>query len=356
MHLTHYRVLSSAIILSLFILPGCGSSSSSSSTSSEVTSTPTTAEDLEDNTDGTTDTDSSGTTLGALDPDMFVSGALVSDPVIVDCTLSDGTETTCYQIEGAGVPAKQTVGPFCPPTTSSSAEAGGIWLKDGEVYDIDGDFILNLAGLYADNNWKLYDDQGNVKITDTQVSCEAAAQPDVADEYNNYCVECSLDYIDGGISATYLIPTTPTPADTTGSVTQVGIALNGSELSAPAPLADIIGNYTIAAFDDCGGHINTHQSYHYHAATGCTEVGVQADGHAALLGYALDGYGIYGMKDSEGNEESLDECRGITDETRGYHYHAAGPGENMFIGCFHGKTVASTTGNAGGPPAGGPPQ
>ena len=99
----------------------------------------------------------------------------------------------------------------------------------------------------------------------------------------------------------------------------------------------------------------THQGYHYHAATDCAAVGTQDDGHAALLGYALDGYGIYAMKDSEGNEtEGLDECRGISDETRGYHYHSASAGENMFIGCFHGKTVATTT--AGGPPAGGPPQ
>ena len=162
-----------------------------------------------------------------------------------------------------------------------------------------------------------------------------------------------MDYINGGISATYLIPTTPIPADVTGAVSQVGIALNGTELSAPAPVSDILSNYTIAAFDDCGGHVNTHQGYHYHAATGCSEVGTQADGHAALLGYALDGYGIYGMKDAIGNEESLDECRGTTDSIRGYHYHAASPGENMFIGCFHGKTV--TAAQAGGPPAGGPP-
>ncbi|MEI8624530.1 hypothetical protein P4S67_09615 [Pseudoalteromonas sp. B137] len=53
------------------------------------------------------------------------------------------------------------------------------------------------------------------------------------------------------------------------------------------------------------------------------------------------------MRDTSGKEESLDECRGNTDEVRGYHYHAASPSENMFIGCLHGESVR---------PAGGPPR
>jgi len=117
------------------------------------------------------------------------------------------------------------------------------------------------------------------------------------------------------------------------------------------PLDHTPGPYTNAAFDDCGGHVNPNDGYHYHAATGCTESSdTQVDGHASLLGYAMDGYGIYGMLDSDGNEtEGLDECRGHSDETRGYHYHAASAGENMFIGCFTGKTVAMSTGPGGGP-------
>ena len=55
------------------------------------------------------------------------------------------------------------------------------------------------------------------------------------------------------------------------------------------------------------------------------------------MGFALDGYGIFAMLDATGFEETdLDECRGHSDDTRGYHYHSASAGENMFIGCFHG--------------------
>ncbi len=315
------------------------------------------SDDDNDTTDtiDTTDSTDTGDTSTSLDPTLFVEGALISDPTIVDCTLSDGTETTCYEIVTVGVPADSAVGPFCPETITSTAADSGIWLDgSGEVYEADGDFILNLPNIYGDSNWQLYDvATGDVNITDTQEACEAAARPDVDEAYTNYCVECSLDYVDGGVSSTYLIPVTPTPADSTGAISQeVGVTLNGVQLAAAAPVDAILSAYTIAAFDDCGGHVNPNEGYHYHAATGCTEIAdTQADGHASLLGYAMDGYGIYGLADSDGNEtEGLDECRGISDDTRGYHYHAASAGENTFIGCFTGKTVASEAGGPGGAP------
>lgn len=298
--------------------------------------------------------------ISGLDPDNFVNGALASDPTIVDCTLSDGTETTCYEIVTVGVPADAAVGPFCPANISSTSDEAGIWLDGtGIVYEANGDFILDLPNIYGDSNWQLYDvDTGDVNITDTQEACELAANPNVDEAYQNYCVECSLDYVDGGLSQTFTIPVTPVPADTTGQLSQqVGISLNGIQLAAPAPVANILAAYTIAAFDDCGGHVNPNEGYHYHAATGCTEASgaVEADGHASLLGYALDGYGIYGELDSDGNAtDGLDQCRGISDDIRGYHYHAASAGDNMFIGCFTGKTVASEEGQGG--PGGGPPQ
>ncbi len=293
-----------------------------------------------------------------LNPGRFVEGALVSPPEVVTCELSDGTRTTCYQIVTVGVPADASIGPFCPESINTTAADSGIWLDgSGTVYDADGDFIVNLPEIYDDQNWQLFDKAtGKVRVTDTQEACEAAARPDVDPAYQNYCVQCSLDYIAGGLSNTYLIPTQPVAAKTQGRVGHlVGVTLNGIELAAPAPVDAILGNYTIAAFDDCGGHVNPHDGYHYHAATGCTEPELEEDGHAALIGYALDGYGIYGLLDSEGAEPAqLDQCRGTTDDTRGYHYHAASAGENMFIGCFSGKTV-DTGDDAGGPPGGMPP-
>ncbi|WP_435234806.1 YHYH protein [Psychromonas sp. PT13] len=290
-----------------------------------------------------------------IDLSMFTEGAFAQPPKIVDCTTSEGTETMCYQFVTSGAPAGREPGPFCPRNTSDGAEAGGGWFNkegSGDLVDITGEFILKLGEYYGDEKWLVYDAKTNkVRYTATKAACLGAARPDVEEQYKQNCIECELAYLDDDFSLTYLIPTTPIPAKKSSRVHTVGIALDGAELSGPAPVNAILGSYTIAAFDDCGGHINVHQGYHYHSTTGCTDKAVQTDdGHAPLIGYAADGYGIYAMKNAEGKEESLDECRGTTDEIRGYHYHAASPSENMFIGCMHGETVRPA-----GPPAGSPP-
>ena len=277
-----------------------------------------------------------------LDPFNFESDALISSISTQTCTLSNGDEASCYKIDIAGAPSNYEIGVFCPKNITSTADEAGIWFDGGgEVYDITGDFILNLPTLYNDSHWQLYDEgTGLVNVTDTQESCDGAARPDVEEQYQNHCVECSIDYVDGGISESFLIPITPVASTQNNSIgnTNVGVALNGVVLAAPAPVDAILGAYTIAAFDDCAGHINLVAGYHYHGEAGCSQTQIQSDGHAAMMGYALDGFGIFGMLNEDNTEPTdLDECRGHSDDTRGYHYHAAGVAENMFIGCFKGS-------------------
>ena len=97
--------------------------------------------------------------------------------------------------------------------------------------------------------------------------------------------------------------------------------------------------HTIAPLDDCGGHVNPHTGYHYHAVTGCTKQIKQNDEHSNLIGYAMDGFGIYSLLNTKGIDLSdLDECGGHKDPTRGYHYHTGKPGDNQIIKCLHGDT------------------
>ena len=277
-----------------------------------------------------------------VDPFAFASGALTQTVVTVSCTLNDNTQTTCYEFTIAGKPATHEVGSFCPLDISATPDEVGIWFDgNGEVYDIDGEFIQNLATIYNDSNWQLYDvTTGLVNVTDTLEKCEGAARPDVSPELQNHCVECSLDYVNGGVSQTYTIPVQPVLASSPTSIGRddVGLSLNGVAIAPPAPVDAILSAYTIAAFDDCAGHINPVAGYHYHGSAGCSEIEVESDGHSARMGYALDGFGIYGMLDTQGVESTdLDDCRGHQDDTRGYHYHAASIEENMFIGCYSGK-------------------
>jgi hypothetical protein len=244
------------------------------------------------------------------------------------------------------------MGPWCPANIADGEEAGGIWLENGDVYDVDGAFIENLATFYNDDTWLMYDAKGDIYVTATEEDCINAANPNVGAAYENHCVECIPAYI-SDLQRTWLIPARPikqsTPAIFAGpgqggaGPTVRGIAFNGVEFSAPAPVDNILGAYTVAPFDDAGGHINVHQGYHYHAATGLSTRVTQDDGHAAMIGYAADGHGIHEQLNEDGSEsDDLDACRGHYDDTRGYHYHVDAPGSNNFINCLYGAYAVSS--------------
>ena len=269
----------------------------------------------------------------------------------VNCTLSDGTVTTCYEIVTNGLPTDHNMGPWCPDNISDGAEAGGIWLEGGEVHDVDGEFIKNMADFYQDDTWLMYDSNGDIYKTETEDDCANAANPNVGAEYKNFCVECLPSYITN-LTHTYKIPVIPVKLDSPisfgmaggpgggGGPSVRGVAFNGVPFDAPAPTNAILSAYTLAPFDDAGGHINLNAGYHYHAATGVSTEIAQSDGHAAMIGYAMDGYGIYENINADGTEPSdLDACRGHSDETRGYHYHVDVAGNNNFIDCLSGAYV-----------------
>ncbi len=295
-----------------------------------------------------------GTTAG-LDPALFMEGAVLATS-IEDCTLADGTRTTCHSITIAGYPVNHDIGPFCPPTTTAGAEDGGIWFDGNAVYDVDGPFILGLATLYDDDHWMLYDEDGKVHITDTPEAFDAAARPDVDPEYQNHCVEGRMEWLENGepVASTVLIPTTPVVAESVMRAGgNLGITLNGVVIAASAPVDAILGAYTIAAFDDCGGHINPFEGYHLHGARGCSEAGAPGRGETPIFAYAMDGFAIHSPLEGGSAAEGLDECQGHTTEALGYHYHAANVEENGVLSCLAGLTVQAPAGER--PPAGGLP-
>ncbi|MGJ8690418.1 MAG: YHYH protein [Gammaproteobacteria bacterium] len=293
--------------------------------------------------------------MGGLDPHLFMDGA-ISASSIVDCTLSDGSESLCRSITIAGYPLNHDIGPFCPPTITSGEQEGGIWFDGNAVYDMDGPFISGLSTLYEDDNWRLYNEDGSVRITDTAEAFAAAARPDVDPQYQNYCVEGRMEWLENGdpITTAVLIPTAPVIAESAGrAFGNLGITLNGVVIAASAPVDAILGAYTIAAFDDCGGHINPFEGYHLHGARGCSEVGSAESGETPIFGYAMDGFPIHSPLEGGSMAAGLDECQGHTSQTLGYHYHAANAEENSVLSCFSGLIVEGEEGE--GPPGGPPP-
>jgi hypothetical protein len=113
--------------------------------------------------------------------------------------------------------------------------------------------------------------------------------------------------------------------------------------------------------DSCDGHPDQRDVYHYHSVSAC--VLANATGHSTLVGYAVDGYGIYVERDAHGKlltDADLDACHGRVSPVlwngrreRIYHYDAT-PEYPYTIGCFRAHSIIKQ-GALTGPPPGGPP-
>jgi hypothetical protein len=289
-----------------------------------------------DNVSSTTDA-----VIIEVNPEYFIQAGLAESITKVSKTLSNGSTVECYKIVSNNTPTDHIQGPWCPTNINDGIDKGGVWFEGGKLYDVDGPFIKNLATFYSNTTWKLYNSvTGEINVTSTKEGCLAAARPDVDPNYKNYCVQCLPSYFPG-IKKTYYIPVKPIKATSVtpimGMGITVGIAFNGINFDPPAPTQAILGAFTLAPFDDAGGHVNGVTGYHYHAATGKSKKIIQTDGHAAMIGYAIDGYGIFELLDESAKESTdLDASRGHYDTKRGYHYHVASAGSNSFINSFRG--------------------
>ena len=104
---------------------------------------------------------------------------------------------------GAPANANFTDGPYCPPSINSTADEGGLWIDGkGTVFNVDGAFIKNLAEIYNDDHWQMYDSEtGKITAFKGAEGCAIAGDPKNAPPTDNFCLECTLDQMNGGISA-----------------------------------------------------------------------------------------------------------------------------------------------------------
>jgi hypothetical protein len=145
------------------------------------------------------------------------------------------------------------------------------------------------------------------------------------------------------------IPADPKVAKTASCVNMgpVGVMFTGAQLY---NALDGLGRDAVAheVLDVCSGHPDQSGTYHYHSYSAC--MSDPGSGHSKLLGYALDGFGIYGVRGSDGKtltDAGLDACHGHTHEivwngksARMYHYHMTREFPYS-IGCYRG-TVSSS--------------
>jgi hypothetical protein len=108
---------------------------------------------------------------------------------------------------------------------------------------------------------------------------------------------------------------------------------------------DAMGRDAVAheILDGCGGHPERSGQYHYHDQAPCLDD--PGRDHSALIGYAFDGFGIFGRRGEEGRplrNADLDACHGHTHAipwdgqvAAMYHYHATYE-YPYTLGCYRG--------------------
>jgi hypothetical protein len=260
--------------------------------------------------------------LAHTDLTLFNQSAFDGHPVVINCTLEDGTNTECYEFTVDYMPKGLKIGPFCPATVN---DKGGIWNwtgENGKLYRVDGDFLRMLAGL----GYRFFDDDGTVHTVDN-----ATQRPAV----DHACINVTVDE---SVKITMRLPVTPVMAITPtklGVVGKVGVALDGVPIFSDAPSIQQTGH--MPALDTCGGHVDPGGWYHWHAtATDIDTVYAteHVDAGCALtqnsggqFGYAFDGFPMFGSTEPDGTPPAgLDACNGHVGETalgRTYHYHAS---------------------------------
>jgi hypothetical protein len=120
-----------------------------------------------------------------------------------------------------------------------------------------------------------------------------------------------------------------------------GVALNGVVFFNPFEMEGMnaVEGYAEVWLDSCCGHPQQSGVYHYHKYPTCVRSPFKDDGskHSPIIGFAFDGFPIYGPYESKGSlakditdSNALDACNGHSDTERGYHYHVT-PGRFPYI-------------------------
>lgn len=143
----------------------------------------------------------------------------------------------------------------------------------------------------------------------------------------------------------------------------IGVAINGVVFFNPfeAGGMNAVQGYRSEWLDSCCGHPQQHGVYHYHKYPSCVKSPFPEDGkqHSPIIGFAWDGYPVYGPYESDGvmakdltGSSKLDVCNGHFDAERGYHYHVTPEKFPYVIGGYAGVPERSNGRGIGRDPVG----
>lgn len=277
-----------------------------------------------------------------VDTALFQSIAFTEPVSIVNCTLEDGTQTQCYELKFYANNVNDD-GPFCPPTIS---DVGGMGVYEPGASGTN----VGLAAIDSVLLSIIEADGFDIVQPDGTVNINAPGTGNMPSPGLSYCLQAIGD---DDLELVYLIPVTPHDLSTPNiiqTVEQLGVSLQGVPLKGYPPA--VIGggpggggpgggsDVLMPALDACGGHHDPFGYYHWHLIANSTntllsDLNITAvsctsfpQDNSGLMGFAMDGYPIYGQFDAGNTVPSgLDACNGHVGPTAEYpagvyHYHA----------------------------------
>ena len=140
----------------------------------------------------------------------------------------------------------------------------------------------------------------------------------------------------------------------------ISVAVNGVVFFNPCD--HLLDADAVWRLDRCCGHPSPRSQYHYHKYPVCVKSPWADDGagHSPLIGFAHDGFPVYGPYESAGmlakdaTANPLNEFNLHEDPERGPHYHVTPGHFPHIIGGFWGVAEVQRPGAGGGPPPGRP--
>jgi hypothetical protein len=232
------------------------------------------------------------------------------------------------------------------------ARAGGAWLHEDGTFDVTAKPVV--AGAIAwPSSFAIVRDGATRRLTGNGLPGKPTgifpiSRDDPAYRYDTNPNAIAERRVNIGLPALPVLAAQPSCLP----LGPIGVLLSGAVIF---NALDAAGRDAVAheMQDRCQGHPEAHGIYHYHNLSACLDDADRGTGHSVLVGYAFDGFGIFGRRGEDGvilTNADLDECHGHTHEIDWdgekrvvYHYHATLE-YPYTIGCYRGTPAVARPG------------
>ena len=268
-----------------------------------------------------------------------IATAAASGPDLTQLPLGDGRTTTTSPQRGFLFECQVLSG-------GGGATANGPWIH-GSTYDLTAKFIVDGAVSWPASFRKKLQ-KSKLRLSGNGLPKHTTGIYPVQPTDDAFQIDRNPNRI-ASYSLAETLPALPkyhkVPRCVGGTV---GVLNTGAELfsAVDAENRDAVAH---EVQDSCSGHPQRTGVYHYHGLPACLGTG-PANGQSKLIGWALDGFPIYGPRGKGGrylSNADLDECHGTISkvsylgEKRKLFHYVANHEFPYTVGCFRGTAVSA---------------